>query len=155
MLGNVLLLCFLVFFVFGIVGVQLYKGILRNRCFFDINSTDLAENFQHVPSKFISSGSYFKPDFADDYICSTPESGGLAKCSDIPEYLNEDNQICNQSIAIFKGSDHGNDSCVNWNSYFTKCQQSESNPFRGSISFDNIGLAWIAIFQVSRNLISI
>lgn len=33
MLGNVLLLCFFVFFIFGIVGVQLWSGLLRNRCF--------------------------------------------------------------------------------------------------------------------------
>lgn len=35
MLGNVLLLCFFVFFIFGIVGVQLWAGLLRNRCFLD------------------------------------------------------------------------------------------------------------------------
>lgn len=33
MLGNVLALCFFVFFIFGIVGVQLWAGLLRNRCF--------------------------------------------------------------------------------------------------------------------------
>jgi len=32
MLGNVLLLCFFVFFIFGIVGVQLWAGLLRQRC---------------------------------------------------------------------------------------------------------------------------
>lgn len=37
MLGNVLLLCFFVFFIFGIVGVQLWNGLLRNRCFVEIN----------------------------------------------------------------------------------------------------------------------
>jgi len=33
MLGNVLMLCFFVFFIFGIVGVQLWSGRLRNRCY--------------------------------------------------------------------------------------------------------------------------
>ena len=33
MLGNVLLLCFFVFFIFGIVGVQLWAGLLRQRCY--------------------------------------------------------------------------------------------------------------------------
>lgn len=37
MLGNVLLLCFFVFFIFGIVGVQLWAGLLRNRCFVEDN----------------------------------------------------------------------------------------------------------------------
>ena len=36
MLGNVLLLCFFVFFIFGIVGVQLWAGILRQRCFLNL-----------------------------------------------------------------------------------------------------------------------
>ena len=31
MLGNVLLLCFFVFFIFGIIGVQLWAGLLRQR----------------------------------------------------------------------------------------------------------------------------
>jgi len=43
MLGNVLLLCFFVFFIFGIVGVQLWKGLLRNRCFSQLNETILPE----------------------------------------------------------------------------------------------------------------
>ena len=33
MLGNVLLLCFFVFFIFGIIGVQLWAGLLRQRCY--------------------------------------------------------------------------------------------------------------------------
>uniref|UniRef100_A0AAZ3PM89 Ion transport domain-containing protein n=1 Tax=Oncorhynchus tshawytscha TaxID=74940 RepID=A0AAZ3PM89_ONCTS len=33
MLGNVLLLCFFVFFIFGVIGVQLWAGLLRNRCY--------------------------------------------------------------------------------------------------------------------------
>ncbi|XP_072348668.1 LOW QUALITY PROTEIN: voltage-dependent T-type calcium channel subunit alpha-1I [Scyliorhinus torazame] len=39
MLGNVLLLCFFVFFIFGIIGVQLWAGLLRNRCFLEHNLT--------------------------------------------------------------------------------------------------------------------
>jgi len=36
MLGNVLLLCFFVFFIFGIVGVQLWAGLLRQRCVLEL-----------------------------------------------------------------------------------------------------------------------
>jgi len=36
MLGNVLMLCFFVFFIFGIIGVQLWSGLLRNRCFLSL-----------------------------------------------------------------------------------------------------------------------
>lgn len=39
MLGNVLLLCFFVFFIFGIIGVQLWAGLLRNRCYLEENFT--------------------------------------------------------------------------------------------------------------------
>ena len=39
MLGNVLLLCFFVFFIFGIMGVQMWAGLLRQRCF-------ISEHFQ-------------------------------------------------------------------------------------------------------------
>ena len=38
MLGNVLLLCFVLFSIFGIIGVQLWKGVLRNRCYLDLNA---------------------------------------------------------------------------------------------------------------------
>jgi Ion transport protein len=36
MLGNILLLCFFVFFIFGIIGVQLWSGHLRQRCFLEL-----------------------------------------------------------------------------------------------------------------------
>lgn len=49
MLGNVLLLCFFVFFIFGIVGVQLWAGLLRNRCFLDNNAKE------YVPLSFVIS----------------------------------------------------------------------------------------------------
>ena len=39
-------------------------------------------------------------------------------------------------------------SCINWNNYYTECRAGESNPFQGTISFDNVGMAWTAIFLV-------
>lgn len=41
-----------------------------------------------------------------------------------------------------------NTSCVDWNRYYTNCTQLGGNPFQGTISFDNIGMAWVAIFLV-------
>ena len=38
--------------------------------------------------------------------------------------------------------------CINWNLYYSECTPGEFNPFSGAISFDNIGLAWVAIFLV-------
>ena len=38
MLGNILMLCFFIFSIFGIIGVQMWKGLLRQRCFVpDVN----------------------------------------------------------------------------------------------------------------------
>lgn len=43
-----------------------------------------------------------------------------------------------------------NTSCVDWNLYYSQCKQQGLNPFQGTISFDNIGMAWVAIFLVSK-----
>lgn len=39
-------------------------------------------------------------------------------------------------------------SCINWNKYYTECRAGDNNPFQGTISFDNVGMAWTAIFLV-------
>ena len=46
MLGNVLLLCFFVFFIFGIIGVQLWAGLLRQRCYIP---EEVAKQIQDSP----------------------------------------------------------------------------------------------------------
>uniref|UniRef100_H3DNA2 Calcium voltage-gated channel subunit alpha1 Ib n=1 Tax=Tetraodon nigroviridis TaxID=99883 RepID=H3DNA2_TETNG len=51
MLGNVLLLCFFVFFIFGIIGVQLWAGLLRNRCYPEENFTLVAANDTREPRR--------------------------------------------------------------------------------------------------------
>lgn len=50
MLGNVLLLCFFVFFIFGIVGVQLWEGILRQRCELVLPSNVLRPKYVSIHS---------------------------------------------------------------------------------------------------------
>lgn len=39
-------------------------------------------------------------------------------------------------------------SCINWNKYYTECRAGDGNPFQGTISFDNVGMAWTTIFLV-------
>ncbi|KAL1415697.1 hypothetical protein MTO96_029022 [Rhipicephalus appendiculatus] len=56
--------------------------------------------------------------------------------------------ICNASAQPHSANAPTNASCVNWNQYYTNCTAGDKNPFQGSISFDNIGLAWVAIFLV-------
>ncbi|RVE51646.1 hypothetical protein evm_003778, partial [Chilo suppressalis] len=137
MLGNVLLLCFFVFFIFGIVGVQLWEGILRQRC-----ELVLPPN---VPRPNISFYYEFSKEL--DYICTTPEDSGMHQCGDFPPYRYGP-LVCNETAKPYSYNTPTNTSCVNWNQYYTNCTQRGSNPFQGTISFDNIGLAWVAIFLV-------
>ncbi|XP_051792446.1 voltage-dependent T-type calcium channel subunit alpha-1G isoform X4 [Erpetoichthys calabaricus] len=138
MLGNVLLLCFFVFFIFGIVGVQLWAGLLRNRCFFP-------ENFTTPPSLGLDKYYHTENDDENPFICSQPRENGMRYCRSIP-MLREDGVECNLDYYSYNSTD--NTTCVNWNQYYTNCSAGDHNPFKGAINFDNIGYAWIAIFQV-------
>ena len=94
---------------------------------------------------------YFMLDYGKDFICSKPFTGGITKCNELPpsRYIG---QLCNGSLVpgITNLSLYNNaDQCINWNQYYTTCKAGMHNPFKGAISFDNIGLAWVAIFQVS------
>ncbi|KAI6076580.1 Voltage-dependent T-type calcium channel subunit alpha-1H-like protein [Aix galericulata] len=146
MLGNVLLLCFFVFFIFGIVGVQLWAGLLRNRCFLDRNlATTYNLTFLHP---------YYRTDEAEEnpFICSSHRENGMQKCSNIPnrkEYKVE----CTLSMDSYTPSLYNPDfssrnACINWNQYYNVCMAGDVNPHNGAINFDNIGYAWIAIFQL-------
>ncbi|XP_030067538.1 voltage-dependent T-type calcium channel subunit alpha-1H isoform X2 [Microcaecilia unicolor] len=144
MLGNVLLLCFFVFFIFGIVGVQLWAGLLRNRCFLDNNfSTNYTELLP-----------YYQVDRVEEnpFICSTPQDNGMLKCQDIPPKkelgIECSLPVDNNSRHLY-GTDTGSrNNCINWNQYYNECKKGDVNPHNGAINFDNIGYAWIAIFQV-------
>ncbi|XP_050979976.1 voltage-dependent T-type calcium channel subunit alpha-1G isoform X10 [Labeo rohita] len=138
MLGNVLLLCFFVFFIFGIVGVQLWAGLLRNRCF-------LPENFSLPTSLDLHNYYHTENDDENPFICSQPRENGMRLCTSIPT-LHEEGRQCQLDMAAYNSTD--NTTCVNWNKYYTNCSAGEANPFKGAINFDNIGYAWIAIFQV-------
>lgn len=60
------------------------------------------------------------------------------------------NLVCNSTAVPNSNITYiNNDTCVNWNYYYTECKGQGNNPFQGTISFDNIGLAWVAIFLVS------
>ena len=91
-----------------------------------------------------------------DYICSQPDDNGMTKCSELPPYVYEGRR-CNGSAVPFSNNtpSSSSDVCVNWNQYYSLCKPVGSNPFQGAISFDNIGLAWVAIFQVNMNILSL
>ncbi|CAF1073951.1 unnamed protein product [Rotaria sordida] len=146
MLGNVFLLCFFTFFIFGVIGVQLWKGLLRNRCFLQLNTT-IIDNYT-LFDDFPSQSFYIPPD-QDSFICSNPSSSGMTKCSEIPQYR-RDNMTCELDFHSlnFSLTNKAINGCINWNQYYNLCAISNQNPFSGSISFDNIILAWLAIFQI-------
>lgn len=141
MLGNVLLLCFFVFFIFGIVGVQLWAGLLRQRCYLVLPDDNVS-----IPSPI--SSYYQGVDAERDFICSTEKDNGMHRCSGLPPQVLSSGLVCKGSALPHSANAPTNVSCVNWNQYYTNCTAGDKNPFQGAISFDNIGLAWVAIFLV-------
>nr|XP_027784444.1 voltage-dependent T-type calcium channel subunit alpha-1I [Marmota flaviventris] len=146
MLGNVLLLCFFVFFIFGIIGVQLWAGLLRNRCF-------LQENFTIQGD--VALPPYYQPEEDDEmpFICSLSGDNGIMGCHEIPPLKEQGRECCLSKDDVYDfgaGRPDLNASglCVNWNRYYNVCRTGSANPHKGAINFDNIGYAWIVIFQV-------
>uniref|UniRef100_A0A7N9AMR4 Voltage-dependent T-type calcium channel subunit alpha-1I-like n=1 Tax=Mastacembelus armatus TaxID=205130 RepID=A0A7N9AMR4_9TELE len=157
MLGNVLLLCFFVFFIFGIIGVQLWAGLLRNRCY-------LEENFT-LSSGMTLPAPYYQPEENDErpFICSLPSDNGIMSCNDVPARreggrtccLDKEDALHRQALGLSpepmangSGAGEAMGLCINWNQYYTRCHTGNSNPHKGAINFDNIVYAWIVIFQV-------
>ncbi|XP_018593847.1 LOW QUALITY PROTEIN: voltage-dependent T-type calcium channel subunit alpha-1I-like [Scleropages formosus] len=155
MLGNVLLLCFFVFFIFGIIGVQLWAGLLRNRCYPEENFT--------LTSGISLPAPYYQPEEDDErpFICSLATDNGIMSCRDVPARreggreccLDKEDALQRQALGLgpeplVNGTASDVGLCVNWNQYYTRCHTGHSNPHKGAINFDNIGYAWIVIFQV-------
>ncbi|CAF4494570.1 unnamed protein product, partial [Didymodactylos carnosus] len=122
---------------------QLWKGLLRNRCFLQFNSPVLPdyELFADVPLR-----AYYIPPDQDSFVCSPINGGGMTKCSEIPK-LRQGNMTCELGHEGYNAMNRPVNGCINWNQYYRFCNTSDKNPFSGSISFDNIGLAWVVIFQ--------
>jgi len=93
---------------------------------------------------------YYDDGGGRDFICSQPLDNGMTKCSELPAYTDPVTGLpCNASaVAAAAFDDDDDDDCVNWNRFYSSCRAVGHNPFQGAISFDNIGLAWVAIFQV-------
>nr|XP_043906331.1 voltage-dependent T-type calcium channel subunit alpha-1I isoform X1 [Solea senegalensis]XP_043906332.1 voltage-dependent T-type calcium channel subunit alpha-1I isoform X1 [Solea senegalensis] len=154
MLGNVLLLCFFVFFIFGIIGVQLWAGLLRNRCYPEENFT--------LSSGMALPTPYYQPEEDDErpFICSLPSDNGIMSCSDVPARreggrtccLDKEDALHRQALGLtLEPLANGSGAmglCINWHQYYTRCHTGNSNPHKGAINFDNIVYAWIVIFQV-------
>ena len=97
---------------------------------------------------------YGADDDSQDFICSLPEDHGMTKCNELPVIAGPSGRPCNGSVFTMRsGGADGSEECVNWNQYYSDCRPVGNNPFQGAVSFDNIGLAWVAIFQVAPPLV--
>ncbi|CAH1954297.1 unnamed protein product [Acanthoscelides obtectus] len=73
----------------------------------------------------------------------------MHSCSNLPPFKNN-SHACNLTVEEKELPQYrNNDSyCINWHFYYSLCSDRNQNPFQDTISFDNIGLAWIAIFLI-------
>ncbi|XP_031138253.1 voltage-dependent T-type calcium channel subunit alpha-1H-like isoform X1 [Sander lucioperca] len=149
MLANVLVVYIFIIQIFAVVGVQLWAGQLRNRCF-------LGED---IPTKYnVSLNPYYMNKYGEKlpFICSPDGKSGMQRCHDVPPYnINGENcslaahhyaSAVDELVSTVAGASAN--ACVNWNMYYNVCRPGDHNPYMGTISFDNIGYAWITIFQV-------
>ncbi|XDV36595.1 hypothetical protein PO909_006341, partial [Leuciscus waleckii] len=106
---------------------------------------------------------YYSLDEEDErpFICSLPQDNGIMSCGDVPARRVSGHQCCldvddllhHQTLGLMtepfiNASAIVPGLCVNWNRYYTRCHTGHRNPHKGAINFDNIGYAWIVIFQV-------
>lgn len=77
----------------------------------------------------------------------TRREGGRECCLDKEDALHRQ-ALGLSAEPLVNGSASAVGLCVNWNQYYTRCHTGHTNPHKGAISFDNIGYAWIVIFQV-------
>lgn len=112
-----------------------------------------------MPRKYnLSISPYYMSEDGEDspFICSAPRENGMLRCHDIPAYAEAKTECqlaaphqspdgIGAALTVAGASVNG---CVNWNQYYNVCRPGERNPHKGAVNFDNIGYAWIAIFQV-------
>ena len=84
------------------------------------------------------------------FICSAARENGMLRCHDVPPST-KGGEECSlnasyQGSALIGGASVNG--CINWNQYYNVCRPGDLNPHKGAVNFDNIGYAWIAIFQV-------
>lgn len=94
------------------------------------------------------------------FICSAPRENGMLRCHSVPNHT-EGGLECSLAAPLHSSPLIGSfpgvggvsvNGCINWNQYYNVCRPGELNPHKGAVNFDNIGYAWIAIFQVRRDI---
>ncbi|XP_016097652.1 voltage-dependent T-type calcium channel subunit alpha-1I-like [Sinocyclocheilus grahami] len=153
-----------IFFALEMVVKIVALGIFGRRCY-------LGDTWNRLDFFIVMAGStgvalpapYYSPDEKDErpFICSLPQDNGIMSCSDVPARRVAGHQCClevddllhHQALGLvtepfLNASAVVPGLCVNWNRYYTRCHTGHRNPHKGAINFDNIGYAWIVIFQV-------
>ncbi|EDO36844.1 predicted protein [Nematostella vectensis] len=141
MLGNVLAMCSLIFSIFGIVGVQMWQGVLRSRC--------VAQLPGNLSANQLNISAFYQPGGSSDLVCSLPENSGDKHCTSafIPASTAHGRE-CGLTYEQYSNRSNYTNVCANWNQYYTLCADMGINPLYDAVSFDNILIAWVAIFQV-------
>ncbi len=94
-----------------------------------------------------SASCYYQPSFEEpDFLCSLPSDAGTKRCSDIKP---KENSTCIFLNHTTSDKYCGFDKFVPYSGEYYQCLQDGPNPFHTTVSFDNIGSAWMVIFQVS------
>ena len=163
-LGNILLLTSIYFITFGIVGVQLWRGAFHHRCgtvALDGEYVEVAEGWTHHARErhgfehrdtAVHEWSYglmcnstvpvvdlpdecFHIDLADERLNGVGDAGF---CSMDLELMRDATPEVRKQLHMESGCDPESERCI-------IC---EINPYWGLISFDNIFLAFVIIYQI-------
>ena len=123
MIANVMLFCVFFFTVFGILGMNLYMGVLRNRCFTVVTESSCADHADHESNAFCRE---IIPNFGEDLnvtaavlLTDDEEQTCTNTSMSWPGYLCPEGMMCLKAF----------------------------NPNRGITHFDNIAHSWLTIFQ--------
>ncbi|XP_040886746.1 voltage-dependent T-type calcium channel subunit alpha-1I-like isoform X3 [Toxotes jaculatrix] len=103
---------------------------------------------EDIPKKYnVSLAPYFQSKYGikkSPFICSNGKNG-MRLCHDVPPYT-KDGETCSLADPALAGARVNG--CVNWNAFYNVCRAGDDNPYMGAMSFDNIGYALIAVFQI-------
>lgn len=116
-------------------------------------------NQYNLDKSFFSYFSYNLTDFyipsfdKPDFVCAMDGVPGMQRCDSesippLKDLISGRECTLNYGDYESKRSNNSN-ACVNWNQYYSQCRKEGDNPSWGAIGFDNIFIAWVAIFQVS------
>ena len=112
-----------------------------------------------LPSSSYNLTDFYVPSFDEpDFICAMKGIPGMQSCNSesIPPLKDEiSGRTCTLSYEAYLNEtrrSNNSNACVNWNQYYSQCRKEGDNPSWGAIGFDNIFIAWVAIFQVNINI---